>query len=92
MHRGSSLSYLRILDSDPFVSVNIWELDAVRSSAHVLHKQVGSGAGIQNVFWEVDSDNRLEVMGQRLLEKLGLVVIGVFVLLNLGLPFHVEVD
>jgi hypothetical protein len=33
----------------------------------------------------------LEVVGQGLLEKLGLVVIGVFVLLNLRLPLHIEI-
>jgi len=57
VHGGCAFSYLRVLDPDLLVAVYIWQLDAVRSSTHVLNKQVGSGAGIQNVFGQVDSDH-----------------------------------
>jgi len=57
VHGGCAFSYLRVLDPDLLVAIYIWQLDAVRSSTHVLNKQVGSGAGIQNVFGQVDSDH-----------------------------------
>jgi len=92
VHRGRFFPDLGVLDTYVIIAVNVRQFYTIGSSAHVLYKQIWSGAGIQDVFGKIDSHNLLEVVSQGLLEELQLMVISVFVLLNLRLPFHIEVS
>lgn len=73
-----SLAYAGVLDAGRLVPVILGQQDGERGQAYVLYQLVWCGASCQDVLWQVDLHNVLEVRLQLLLHFDGPIEIPIF--------------